>query len=557
MRQTIYIFMLSIASILAAGCTGRSSTRDADGTDKYLNAGFDQIRNTADSLYSNMQFRDAYELYLKLLDAKEAQSDSEKRLYVLNALAMASELSGHKAEENDWLQQLLELSMKVGNDYYHSLAHIAMGQNLFYEGDHEKGIHNLKEAVELLAKTDRRDTDHLMHGHLIMLARLYSETKDYDSALRTDERNLLLTMQGTRWGDAPNQQLIDRRMALAKLAALLARMKNYQRADSAYAAWKAVEYEGNHTRDYFIVDYMKQRGRYQEAIPIYNDLIERVRRQGDTLGEMMNTAKWGLAEVYRKMGQCSQAAILYEQVLEIQDTLKSRKARKTAQELAAAYHAKEQEQIIMQQQAENTRQRYLLFSVLAVMLGLVVLAVVIIHKNRIISRKNRFLAKQITETLKYKTHPQPLPVREGSNYSQGDVSAEVQSTPLPHREGQGGGSTDDQLFQQIHDVIEREHLYLDPNFGRDAIIERFQLSKDRVGAAFSKGSAYESVTDYIQQLRLDHAARLLAEQPGRSITQIAADSGFSSSSYFSNCFFKYFGIRPTDFRRDTVPSSND
>ena len=59
-------------------------------------------------------------------------------------------------------------------------------------------------------------------------------------------------MDGTRWGRTPNQQLIDRRMALAKLAAVLAKMHDFQRVDSAYAAWKAVTYEGNYTRDYFI-----------------------------------------------------------------------------------------------------------------------------------------------------------------------------------------------------------------------------------------------------------------------------------------------------------------
>ena len=54
----------------------------------------------------------------------------------------------------------------------------------------------------------------------------------------------------------------------------------------------------------------------------------------------MNTAKWGLADVYQNMGCYQQAAELYEQVLEIQDTLKSRKARNTALELAAAYQEK-------------------------------------------------------------------------------------------------------------------------------------------------------------------------------------------------------------------------
>ena len=45
------------------------------------------------------------------------------------------------------------------------------------------------------------------------------------------------------------------------------------------------------------------------------------------------------------------------------------------------------------------------------------------------------LRERIQQTL-----PPPLPIREGSSYSQGEISAEKLSTPLPHREGQGGGS---------------------------------------------------------------------------------------------------------------------
>ena len=190
--------------------------------------------------------------------------------------------------------------------------------------------------------------------------------------------------------------------------------KFYQQADSAYDAWKAVQYEGNHTRDYFIVDYMKKRGRYQEAVTIYNNLIQRVRQQGDTLGEMMNTAKWGLAEVYQRMGNCEQAAILYEQVLEIQDTLKSRKAKHTAQELASVYREQEQEETIMQQQAENTRQHAFLLIELLALFGVIALAVIVIVKNRIINLKNHALIKLIDENIKLKSHSQPLPVKNGS-----------------------------------------------------------------------------------------------------------------------------------------------
>ena len=551
MRQVFYLLFLVIA-VLVIGCAGSDGPKDTTG--RSLDIGFEQTMGVADSLYNCMQFRDAYKLYLQLLDSKEAENDSEKRLSVLNCLCNTSELSGHKVEQHKWLQQLHDLAEQMGNDYYQSLAYITMGQNLFYEGDREKGIHGVTEAINLMARTDRADADHLMHGYLNMLASMYGAMKDYDHALQTNKRNLQLTMEGTRWGLAPNQQLIDRRMALAKMASVLAQMgrstsgrlqsKYYQQADSAYDAWKAVQYVGNHTRDYFIVDYMKKRGRYQEAVTIYNDLIERVRQQGDTLGEMMNTAKWGLAEVYRKMGRYNQAANLYEQVLEIQDTLKTRKAKNTAQELAAVYHDKEQEQIIMQQQSENTRQRYLLFSVLAVLVGVMVLAIVIIRKNRIISRKNQSLAAQITETINYKK------MYWDEKWAQ--TQAQAQTTAAD-----SNGLkvlTDEQLFLHINEIVMHERLFLDPNFGRQAIIDRFQLSKERVGAVFSKGSEHVKLNKYILQLRLEYAAHLLVDEPDCTIAQIAADCGFGSNAYFSDRFHQHYGMSPSDFRNEATKS---
>ena len=67
---------------------------------------------------------------------------------------------------------------------------MTMGQNLFYEGNREKGIQDVIEAINLMAKTDRDNTDHLMHGYLTMLATLYGNMKDYDNAMKTNERNL-------------------------------------------------------------------------------------------------------------------------------------------------------------------------------------------------------------------------------------------------------------------------------------------------------------------------------------------------------------------------------
>ena len=53
------------------------------------------------------------------------------------------------------------------------------------------------------------------------------------------------------------------------------------------------------------------------------------------------------------------------------------------------------------------------------------------------------------------THPQPLPCREGIDYSQGGNAAEGLSTPLPTREGQGGGSF---YLLQIRPIVDSKQV---------------------------------------------------------------------------------------------------
>ena len=53
---------------------------------------------------------------------------------------------------------------------------------------------------------------------------------------------------------------------------------------------------------------------------------------------------------------------------------------------------------------------------------------------------------------------------------------------------------------------------------------------------------------HLNQCRLEAAARLLIEQPDRSITDIALSCGFASSQYFATLFRDRFGVAPRSFR---------
>lgn len=80
--------------------------------------------------------------------------------------------------------------------------------------------------------------------------------------------------------------------------------------------------------------------------------------------------------------------------------------------------------------------------------------------------------------------------------------------------------------------------------------------------AFSK-YCYElknvSPMEYLKKCRLDYAATRLRNEPEGSIIDIAMDSGFSTSQYFSNVFKSHFHMTPGQWRkqqRSTITGCN-
>lgn len=54
--------------------------------------------------------------------------------------------------------------------------------------------------------------------------------------------------------------------------------------------------------------------------------------------------------------------------------------------------------------------------------------------------------------------------------------------------------------------------------------------------------------EFLNQCRLEHAARQLATQPGMTITELALQNGFNSSQYFATAFRRHFHSTPRDYR---------
>lgn len=62
----------------------------------------------------------------------------------------------------------------------------------------------------------------------------------------------------------------------------------------------------------------------------------------------------------------------------------------------------------------------------------------------------------------------------------------------------------------------------------------------------------ENLQDYINRLRMERAANLLEKSARASMTEIAFECGFSSSSAFSRSFKKYYGVTASQYARQPV-----
>ena len=107
-----------------------------------------------------------------------------------------------------------------------------------------------------------------------------------------------------------------------------------------------------------------------------------------------------------------------------------------------------------------------------------------------------------------------------------------------------------ELFQQMDQAIRSEKLYADPFLQRRDILARFGISRRTLCALMSAYADGQSITAYINAMRIDDAEHMLKENPDMSFTDIAESVGFTLAT-FRDQFKRRFGMTPTEYCQGT------
>ena len=106
-------------------------------------------------------------------------------------------------------------------------------------------------------------------------------------------------------------------------------------------------------------------------------------------------------------------------------------------------------------------------------------------------------------------------------------------------------------FELIEELLE----YIDSNISKGCQIEelapRLFLSKYQFQRVF-KSFMDEPICSYIKRRRLEISAKQIAYSKDEKIFDILMKLGFNSKSDFSKEFKKYFGIAPSEFRKENL-----
>lgn len=130
-----------------------------------------------------------------------------------------------------------------------------------------------------------------------------------------------------------------------------------------------------------------------------------------------------------------------------------------------------------------------------------------------------------------------------------------QAPIAPYQERRISASEAAPQLQALAELMTRERLYLDPGLTLPRLARRLGIPQTRLSQLLNDNQQI-SFKQYLAQLRVIEAKRLLQQLPPKPLEAVAEEAGFQSMSTFYSAFKKQEGLTPTAFRASRNDSGN-
>jgi len=329
--------------------------------------------------------------------------------------------------------------------------------------------------------------------------------------------------------------------------------KKYEQAEKYFAMYQSTEYSRTPDGKMYSIPYLLVSKHYKQVIDNCQEFKELMRKQQDTINAQYMNVLEREVQAHMGMGNYKEAAILQGAIIAITDSINNRDKENAALELNTMYDTSEKEDYIAKQAFQlKVRNITLTFLTCITLLTLFVLWRMW-RFNHIIRYKNKILAKFINERLARKKDSQSLNVDEQLMISQ-DI--EDESILFDNQEEvadeaskvSGEEEENKKIFVELNRIVVQDQLYLSSELSREDLAQLVHLNNARF-ARMIKECTGTNFNGYINDLRIDHAIKLLKLHPNYTIRAIADEAGFNSTPILYNLFKKKTGMTPYEFKK--------
>ena len=267
-------------------------------------------------------------------------------------------------------------------------------------------------------------------------------------------------------------------------------------------------------------------GDFDKMLAIYDEAEKRLGT--DTINLDFSAMLYNRAIAAEAAGNYQAATDYWRRFTDIKHILDRKQKEGQAYHYAARYKLQEERMNTEREQAKAKHNEILAWAGFILMILSILFIIRLLIQHRAINRKNRVLTLQMMESMKYKKE-----INNNSKLQTPNSKLNVEELD------------DAQLFDYLSNVIRSEKLFLNQNFSRQLLIDRFHINERRIGAAFSR---CEGLPDFIRDLRLEYACQMMTDNPEMSISDVATASGFSNLTVFGRDFKRKYEVTPTYFR---------
>lgn len=501
----------------------------------------------------------ALKSYRNAIESDSIRRNDEDYMDLLHRMITIYDALQNDQKRAQYVQLLMDKAQATGNKAMHAVALFNLGKMLYYQGNKPRGYEYIYRAIDEMKDTDYKYKYDNLRYHYNTLLIMQKWDRRYEDALKTmDDLEAIITREQ---GDEPHMEGLDEKemkSLYAYRANFLYRLGRKAEAKENYNKFQTL-IKSNQRFNYLITPYLYDCELYDEMIRINAKQEKFLIDQADTVNYLMTTVKRSLARAYEGKGDFRRAAAYYEQLSILRDSIKNREQRSAALELAAVYETAEKDALVQQQASQLRERNILLASAAGIVLLLCIGLGTTVRHNLIIRRKNRAMARSISEEMDYKKQ-----LRESRNTinelrKQIEGAAEVNNGAIPN-----DPETDDDdasipssswelaenrmIFERMEVILSQKLPYLDRNFNRMDLAALAGVGRNRLNAIILQCKNI-STAIYINNLRLEYAAQLIKEHPEYIVSRIAEDCGLPNISTFHRLFRDRYGMTPMEYKK--------